>query len=483
MKKTKQVASITTKNLEAYKFYDIGEKALFSREWSFAEENFIKAIEIDSNFALALYQLAYINQWFFDNKKADYYIKRAVKNINSVPEKERLYIRAQSISDFSSRIPLYEEILEKYPNEKQAYFEIGDMYFHSGPALESIPYFEKSLELDPSYEVAINHLGWMYSDIKDYKKYSELYKRSLSIYPDKNNYKRYELYADLYSGKFETYFNRLRLIEDKDIQFLNTDIAFGDGHLLNGNFSKAEERYLRLVNSKKTQLDGYIRLRNYHTYRADKENFEKYSDLILTEFVSKNDYKKYLDELSRRSYTLIHVFDDFENAKKITKEINTFFLDKDKKISFDDLGLVPRFFLGEALKELKQWSLANEYEEQSFRNLKYLINANEALRQKQSGNIAESINYYEKAFNLSGSFMMNKLGYDLSKLYYQIGNYEKVLQHTDDLKKMTHQTYPRSRQFYYAKYFLYDRWCLCLYSPGYTTTSPPRHTHTHTHTH
>ena len=59
--------------------------------------------------------------------------------------------------------------------------------------------------------------------------------------------------------------------------------------------------------------------------------------------------------------------------------------DKDKKISFDDLGLVPRFFLGEALKELKQWSLANEYEEQSFRNLKYLINANEALRQKQIG--------------------------------------------------------------------------------------------------
>jgi len=452
----KEVASLTTKNLEAYKFYDIGEKALFSREWSFAEENFSKAIEIDSNFALALYQLAYINQWFFDNKKADYYIKRAVKNINSVPEKERLYIRAQSISDFSSRIPLYEEILEKFPNEKQAYFEIGDMLFHSGPALESIPYFEKSLELDPSFEVAINHLGWMYSDIKDYEKYSELYKRSLSIYPDKNNYKRYELYADLYSGKFETYFNRLRDIEDKDIQFLNTDKAFGDGHLLNGNFSKAEERYLRLVESKQTQLDGYTRLRDYHTYRADEKNFKKYSDLILTEFVSKNDYKRYLDELSRRSYTLIHVFDDFESAKKITMEINSFFLDKKNKISFDNLGLVPRFYLAETLKELKQWSLAKAYEEQSFRNLKFLINANEALRQKQSGNIAESINYYEKALNLSATFHINKLGYDLSKLYYESGDYEKVLQQTDDLKKMTHQTYPRSRQFYYAKYFLYS---------------------------
>ena len=26
------------------------------------------------------------------------------------------------------------------------------MYFHNGPSLKSLPYFEKSLELDPSYE-------------------------------------------------------------------------------------------------------------------------------------------------------------------------------------------------------------------------------------------------------------------------------------------------------------------------------------------
>ena len=455
-KNQKEVASLTTKNLEAYKFYDIGEKALFSREWSLAEQNFLKAVEIDSNFALALYQLAYINQWFFDNKKADYYIKRAVKNIDSVPEKERLYIRAQSISDFSSRIPLYEEILEKYPNEKQAYFEIGDMLFHSGPALESIPYFEKSLELDPSYEVAINHLGWMYSDVRDYNKYSELFERSLSIYPDKNNYKRYELYSHLYSGKFETYFNRLRDIEKKDIQFLNTDIAFGDGHLLNGNFSEAEKRYLKLIDSKQTQLDGFYRLRNYHSYRADRSNYEKYSDLILTEFVSKNDYKGYLNELSRRSFTLIHVFDDFQSAKKITTEINSIFKDKNKNMDFDDLSLVPRLFLVETYKDLNEWAFANNYEEQSFRNMKVLNNANNALRQKQNGNLLESINYYEKAVSLSGGFYMYKLIYDLSKLYYEVGDFESVLKYTDDIKKMTHQTYPRARQFYYAKYFLYS---------------------------
>ena len=66
---------------------------------------------------------------FFSQEKADYYIKRAVENIETVPDKQRLYIRAQSIQDYSSRIPVYQEIINKYPNEKQAYFEIGDMYF------------------------------------------------------------------------------------------------------------------------------------------------------------------------------------------------------------------------------------------------------------------------------------------------------------------------------------------------------------------
>ena len=101
-KNQKQVASITTKNLEAYRFYDIGEKALFKKKWGEARENFEKAVEIDSNFALALYQLAYIHQWFFNPEKADYYIARSVENIETVPDKERLYIRAQSIQDFSS---------------------------------------------------------------------------------------------------------------------------------------------------------------------------------------------------------------------------------------------------------------------------------------------------------------------------------------------------------------------------------------------
>ena len=39
-KNQREIASLTTKNLEAYKYYDLGEKAMFSFAWSEAEKNF-----------------------------------------------------------------------------------------------------------------------------------------------------------------------------------------------------------------------------------------------------------------------------------------------------------------------------------------------------------------------------------------------------------------------------------------------------------
>jgi len=454
-KNQKQVASITTKNLEAYKFYDIGEKALFSKKWSEAEENFQKAVEIDSNFALALYQLAYINQWFFSQKKADYYITRAVKNIETVPEKERLYIRAQSIKDYSSRIPVYEEIINKYPNEKQAYFEIGDMYFHNGPSLKSVPYFEKSLELDPSYENAIQHLGWMYLDIKDYQKYTELYERSLAIYPNDESYKSAELYSHLYSGKFNVFLDKIRELEEKDIQFLNTDNAYGDAYLLSGNYTESRKKYENLILSDETKLTGYIKLRRYHAYRADYKNFIKYSDLILTHYISKNNYRRYVGELSRRAYALIQIFDKYDEAQRLVNEITNLFADKSKNVGLNDLGF-GAVFLIDSHKYLKNWKIAKEYDGQFFRNMDSNMQLDEGLRAVQDGIYADAIDFYNKGLNLAFGIFKNQAHYELSKLYYEVGDYENAVNVSDEMKIMTHQTAPWSREYYYAKYFLYS---------------------------
>ena len=104
-------------------------------------------------------------------------------------------------------------------------------------------------------------------------------------------------------------------------------------------------------------------------------------------------------------------------------------------------------------KELKNWKIAKEYDSQFFRNMDSNMKLDEALRAKQSGNLEDAINYYKEGLDLSWMMFKNQAYYELSKLYYETGDYKNAIKVSDEIKIMTHQT---SRQFYYAKYFLYS---------------------------
>ena len=104
-------------------------------------------------------------------------------------------------------------------------------------------------------------------------------------------------------------------------------------------------------------------------------------------------------------------------------------------------------------KELKNWKIAKEYDSQFFRNLDSNMKLDEALRARQSGNLDDAINYYKEGLDLSWMMFKNQAHYELSKLYYETGDYKNAIEVSDEIKIMTHQT---SRQFYYAKYFLYS---------------------------
>ena len=51
---------------------------MYSLNWVQAREYFHKAVDLDSTFAMANYQLAYAYQWNFNTLMADKYIKQAV---------------------------------------------------------------------------------------------------------------------------------------------------------------------------------------------------------------------------------------------------------------------------------------------------------------------------------------------------------------------------------------------------------------------
>lgn len=113
----RKVADVTTSDLQAYAYYFQGEQLLNQLQFNQAGTEFQKAVAIDPTFALAYYRLATCYEWT-DDERSRGAIGKAIQNIDRSPQKERLYIQAESAvaeNDFDHAIYLYKEILNSYP--------------------------------------------------------------------------------------------------------------------------------------------------------------------------------------------------------------------------------------------------------------------------------------------------------------------------------------------------------------------------------
>lgn len=64
------IAGVTTTNLDAYSHYFLGEQFMNQMKTSGAQEEYKKAIALDSTFALAYYGLAYAISFVIGNESA-----------------------------------------------------------------------------------------------------------------------------------------------------------------------------------------------------------------------------------------------------------------------------------------------------------------------------------------------------------------------------------------------------------------------------
>jgi len=174
------IADVTTPNLEAYQHYFKGEELINKVKISEAREEFEKAIALDSTFSLAYFGYAYTLKW--DSVVgARAAILKAIQYIDKVPEKERYLIKAYYEyieGNDEGAITLYKELLELYPSEKEALYNIGDISHHKADYSTATIFLEKVLVLNPTDERAIEHLIWNARAVENWDKmieYAKLY--------------------------------------------------------------------------------------------------------------------------------------------------------------------------------------------------------------------------------------------------------------------------------------------------------------------
>jgi len=153
----------TTSSLEAFRAYALGDKAHEkARNIPEAEGHYLRAVELDPNFAMAYARLAvvYVNSGQF--AKANKYFAKAYALSTHVSERERLYIAGHYYQNVTGNIPkvieTLQESIQTYPGLLDSYININVAYQTLGQYEQALSYAQKAVEIQPEDAIASENL-------------------------------------------------------------------------------------------------------------------------------------------------------------------------------------------------------------------------------------------------------------------------------------------------------------------------------------
>jgi DNA-binding SARP family transcriptional activator/tetratricopeptide (TPR) repeat protein/TolB-like protein len=132
----RSVAAVTTTSIPALKAYLEGDGHYRNRRWSEAVDAFRRAVALDTSFALAYYRLSVAADWASQNKLAFEAAERAGRFSDRLSPRDATLLRALAAwrrADLDSAEMLYRKLLDGYPQDVEARYQLGEVLFHSNP--------------------------------------------------------------------------------------------------------------------------------------------------------------------------------------------------------------------------------------------------------------------------------------------------------------------------------------------------------------
>jgi eukaryotic-like serine/threonine-protein kinase len=167
------LARSTTQSLEAYRSYLVGVNRLNRWDLTGAERDLGRAVALDTTFGLAYYKLALTRGWLVgqEDSVADRAIVRATAHSSNLPEHDRTVINAYRAfleGEYAESRGLYQRLIDRDAQDADAWYGLGEAWFHDtagpnqAPALtQAIRAFRRTLDLDPDYALAYDHVQHM----------------------------------------------------------------------------------------------------------------------------------------------------------------------------------------------------------------------------------------------------------------------------------------------------------------------------------
>jgi serine/threonine protein kinase/Tfp pilus assembly protein PilF len=202
-----KIAELTTTSMEAYNYFLRGRDDYEKFHYADARRFLEKAVSLDPTFAVAYLYLGQAIGQLLDAKAQTEAYEKAKTYSNKASEKERLYIESYYAGAVErnpeKRLRLLLELTKKYPQEKDAHYELGFFYQSRGDNPGAVEEYEKALALDPNFGYAMNQVAYIYAQMGDVEKAIQYFQRYAATNPGEPN--PIDSIAELYFrlGKFD----------------------------------------------------------------------------------------------------------------------------------------------------------------------------------------------------------------------------------------------------------------------------------------
>jgi DNA-binding SARP family transcriptional activator len=161
-----RTASLTTASLPAFKTYLQGEELMRAGQFERAADAYLTAIAEDSTFAVAHYRLALAREWA-PLPGEDSAAAAAARHGGRLSTRDRHLLEAfrqWRAGDAAGAERAYRGILARYPDDIDAWFQLGEILFHHGPLFgrrieESEAAWRKVLAYEPRNLFALTHVA------------------------------------------------------------------------------------------------------------------------------------------------------------------------------------------------------------------------------------------------------------------------------------------------------------------------------------
>ena len=244
----KSVADVTTKSPEAYRAYTTGLELYEKIYINEAVAAFSRAIELDPNFAMAYYYLSEVQGFYGTTETSQKSLQKAVQLADRTTERERLQILTYNYaqqSNFAKAIEGYNQLIEKYPHDFDAYFQLGYRLYdrvllEPEKALEVL---KQGLKIEPSSKPLQNLIGYTYAWLNKKQQAIDAANKYINLAPAEPN--PYDTEGDLYSwfrdydSSIAAYKKAVRLRSD----FFSNE-KLGAFSILKNDYGNAERRFI-----------------------------------------------------------------------------------------------------------------------------------------------------------------------------------------------------------------------------------------------